>query len=88
MSHFAGYRGAMIRHTNSNSVERRLNINDRVLLKIDFDNNTNGRRNAFDSFFSDEVFLITEILNNNMIQIKDEITGEIHNVFANRLKKL
>jgi transposase InsO family protein len=53
-SHFTRYRANMIANSNPNTVERRLNIGDRVLLKIDFDNNTNRRRNAFDAFF--EVF--------------------------------
>jgi hypothetical protein len=44
----------MIANSNPNTVEKRLNIGDHILLKIDFDNDTNRRRNAFDAFF--EVF--------------------------------
>jgi hypothetical protein len=88
MDHFHSYRRTVISNSNPNTVERRLEVGDRVLLKLDFDNNTNARRNAFDSFFSTEIYVVLNFLSNNMVQIKDEVSGETLNVFKNRLKKL
>ncbi|KAG0440405.1 Transposon Tf2-6 polyprotein [Dictyocoela muelleri] len=88
MSHFSTYRETTIANANPNTVERRLEIGDRVLLRLDFDNNTNSRRNALDGFFDDATFIIISILQNNMLKIKNENTGEIINVFKRRLRKL
>ena len=88
MTHFAGYRQAMILHSNPNTRGRRLEIGDTVLLKIDFDNNPSNRRNALDGFFEDATYTVVELLENNMIKIKNMETEEIKNVFKNRLKKL
>jgi hypothetical protein len=87
-THFNRYRESVIANCNPNTVERRLEVGNRVLLKLDFDNNTTGRRNALDAFFSESSYIIIEILQNNMIKIRDESTGEKLNVFKNRLKKM
>jgi hypothetical protein len=50
MDRFYSYRNTVISNSNLNTIERRLEVDDRVILKIDFDNDTNARRNAFDSF--------------------------------------
>lgn len=78
----------MIANSNPNTRRRRIEIGDRVLLKIDFDNNSNNRRNALDGFFENAHYTVLEILENNMIKIKNSETEEIKNVFKNRLKKL
>lgn len=59
-----------------------------MLLKIDFDNNSNNRRNALEGFFENATYTILELLENNMIKIKNTETGEIKNVFKSRLKKI
>jgi hypothetical protein len=88
MSYFSNYRQTIILNSNPNTVVRRLEIGDRVLIKTDFNNNNNRRHNALDSFFSEEIYVVVEILRNNMIKIKDEASGEFLVVFKSRLKKL
>lgn len=88
MNHFANYRRALIANSNPNTRRRIIEVGDRVLLKIDFDNNPTRRRNALDGFFEDAHYVVVEILENNMIKIKNTETEEIKNVFKNRLKKL
>jgi hypothetical protein len=39
-------------NSNLNTIERRLEVDDRVILNIDLNTNTDARRNAFDSFFN------------------------------------
>jgi hypothetical protein len=78
----------MIRNTNSKTVERRLNINGCVLLKKAFENNTRGRRNDLHLFLFDKIYIVTKISSNNMIQIKNKIIGEIHDVFEIDIKLL
>jgi hypothetical protein len=62
MSHFSNYRQAIISNSNPNTVKRRLEMGDRALIEIDFDNNNNRRQNALDSFFSEEIYVVIEIL--------------------------
>jgi hypothetical protein len=50
MDRFYSYRNTVISNRNLNTIERRLGVDDRVIVKIDFNNDTNARRNAFDSF--------------------------------------
>ncbi len=88
MTHFTGYRQTMIANSNPNTRWRRIEIRDTVLLKIDFDNNPGNRRNTLDGFFENVGYIVIEILENNMIKIKNPETEEIKNVFKNRLKKL
>jgi hypothetical protein len=88
MSHFSNYRQTIISNSNPNTVVRRLEIGDRVLIKTDFDNNNDRRHMALDSFFSEEIYVVVEILRNNMIKIKDEASGEFMVVFISGLKKL
>jgi hypothetical protein len=88
MSHFSNFRQTIISNSNPKTVVRRLEMRDRVLITIDFDNNTYGRHNALDSFFSEEIHVVIKIPGNNMIKIKDEASGKFMVVFKSRLKKL
>lgn len=88
MDHFTHYRQAMIANSNPNTRNRRIAIDDIVLVKADFDNNTSNRRNAFDGFFENDRYVVIALLENNMIKIKNLQTQEVRFVYRNRLKKV
>ena len=89
LRHFEGYSERVTRNRNSNLERRRFEIGDRVMIKKDFDNNQATRRNAFDSFFEPEIYIIIEILQNNMLKIKEENdNNDIRTVFRGRVKKI
>ncbi len=73
---------------NSNTVDRRVEVGDLVLLKKDFENNTETKRNSLEGFFYNSTFEVVEILRNNMIKVKDIESGETKNVYLRRLKKV
>jgi transposase InsO family protein len=87
LEHFEHYRNAMIAQANPNTPSNTVEAGDRVMLRMDFDNNTQNRRRPFDSFFERDRFIVLRLLNNNMVRILNESTGEIINVFKNRLRK-
>ena len=88
LEHFERYRNSMILQANPNTVSRRIEVGDIVMIKMDFDNNSQNRRMPFDSFFESNRFTVLELLDNNMLKLKDNSTQEIRNVFKNRLRKL
>ena len=86
--HHSEYRNAMIRQANPNTTDRRFEVGDIVLLKVDFDNNTQNRRMPFNGFFEDGRYIVVELLSNNMLKIRNERTEETKNVFRSRLRNL
>ena len=61
-NHFSNYRERMIINSNPNTPNRTLNIGDIVIIKTDFDNNSQNRRKAFDSFFENELYEVVEVI--------------------------
>jgi transposase InsO family protein len=88
LNHFDSYRERIIANANSNLQIRSFNIGDQVMLKKDFDNNMLTKKNAFDSFYEEEKFEIVEVLQNNMIKIKNSVTNLTMIVFKSRIKKI
>lgn len=88
LNHFRSYRETMVLNSNPNTQNRRIEIGDSVLLKLDFDNNTSNRRNPLDGFFENASYQVLDILGNNTIKIQNSETNEIKNVSRSRLKKI
>lgn len=77
------------RNANSNLVQISFELGEIVLLKLDFDNNTQTRRNPFDSFYDSNEFEVVEILQNKMIKIQNTLQrNDVRNVYKGRIKKL
>lgn len=76
----------MIINSNPKTPNRTLNIGDMVIIKTDFDNNSQNRRKAFDSFFEDDLYEAVEVISNSMDKIKGQ-DGNARNIHKNRLKK-
>ncbi|KAG0440580.1 Pol polyprotein [Dictyocoela muelleri] len=63
-----------------------INLNEKVILMKDFDNNTNTRRNPFDSLYHEEIFTVIKV-NKNVLTISDQ-NGNHRCVVNSRVKKI
>ncbi|KAI5151835.1 hypothetical protein ENBRE01_2419, partial [Enteropsectra breve] len=73
---------------NSNTEQRRVQVNDRVLLKNDFDANPETRRGPLSSFFAADEYSVQAVLQNNMLRIKNTTNGHIVTVHFGQVKKI
>ena len=66
-----------------------LNIGNRVLKKTNFDNNRITRQRAFMDNVDFSVYILVEVVQHNIVNIKNEITDEIQvNIHTSQLRKL
>lgn len=79
MNHFNAYRDNLLKTSNTNSIKAQIYINDHVLLKNYFDNNTATRKAPFESQFENGKYIVVEILANNMVRVK-ELKSEVYRV--------
>lgn len=85
---FETYRNRLLANSNQNTVNRRIEIGDKIILKLDFDTNVDTRRGQLEPFFSVEDYTVIAILDNNMYRIKGNTSNCEQNVHSGRLKKI
>ena len=67
----------------------RFEVGDLVMIKKDFDTNQNTKRRPVDPYFEDDLYKIINLLNNNMVEIRNLNESEtIRKVNKNQLKKV
>ena len=86
--HFEIYKNRTIKNANPNITNKKLSVDDIVVLKIDFDNNVRTKRAPFDAFFTKEEYKVIQNLSNNRIKVKNTETGEIKIVSITQVKKI
>ncbi|KAI5152820.1 hypothetical protein ENBRE01_3033 [Enteropsectra breve] len=57
LQHFEQYRARVIANSNSNLEQRHFQVDDKVLLKLDFDSNPSTKRGPLTSFFTEEEYV-------------------------------
>lgn len=87
LEHFSRYKQKVIENCDSNLATCVFSIGNEVLIKRDFDMNPSTKRQSFESFFEKPVYKVTNILNNNMLELVDVESGEIRTVFKGKVKK-
>lgn len=88
LQHFNKYKQKTIDNRDSNLVVRSVEVGDQVLIKKDFDMNPSTKRMPFESFYHDSPFTVIGLLNNNMIQLKNNSNNELKTVHKGVIKKL
>jgi IS30 family transposase len=86
--HFNSYKESLIKNQNSNRKKSNISENDSVLIKQNFDTNPLTRKNSFDSFFEPDKYTVIKVLQNNMLCVKNNSSGEVKNVSSTKVKKL
>ncbi len=59
---------------------------DRVVIKLDYDNNPATRRKTFATFYEQKIYVVVEVLNSNHLRLKCEHEERI--IYKGRVKKL
>lgn len=87
LDHFSKYKQKVIENCDSNLATCIFSIGNEVLIRRDFDMNPSTKRQSFESFFEKSIYRITNILNNNMLELVDVESGEFRTVFKGKVKK-
>ncbi|KAF9761140.1 hypothetical protein NGRA_2832, partial [Nosema granulosis] len=80
-----GYLDRMNKHASVHNSIYDFNVGDKVIVAKNFDNNIKTKKLKLSSFYTDEV-IITEILSNNRVKIKDNNKEEI--IMMSKIKKV
>ena len=79
------YYGKMVRSTSVHSQKRELKVNDKVLVKKDFDNNKSTRKDFFGVEFEPKG-IVVGFSKNGLVQVKLDHDNEIKRFKINMLK--
>ena len=67
---------------------RKYRKNDEVYLAEDFDTHPNTKKRKFDSFFSRDVFVVKEVMDDGQVLIENADKTVLKYASASRLKKI
>lgn len=85
---FEKYRQRVILNANKNIKKNVLHSGNKVLMKLDFDNNTKTRKDAFESIFDHDEYIVIDVYSNDLVKIKNSNTGKVKIIHKTRLKKI
>jgi translation initiation factor IF-1 len=84
--HFQNYLKKMNSYEQVHLRKTPIAVGDKVVVKMDFDNNTATRKKAFQTFYEEKIYTVVEVLKSSHLRVSCENEEKI--VFKGRVKKV